>query len=123
MARMLSITRSGEGSGARKRGIDQSMKFGPITLSIMTIALVGFLALFFIVSTTSTSAEGFELHQLEERADKLEDQNQTLEVELSKLQSLDHLEKSIEDSHINFVPVTKVTTIRLTDDSVAVTNQ
>lgn len=121
MARLLSIARAGSAAPAgRKRALAMTMKLGPVTLTILTVALVGLLALFFIVSTTSTSAEGFELHSLEQRADELREQNQQLEVDLSKLRSLDRLEGQLKDSSLNFIPVSKVTTVRLPDDSVAV---
>lgn len=123
MARMLSITRSDNGSLGRKRTLKTPFRLGPVTLSVMTIILVGFLALFFIISTTSTSAEGFELHQMEDRIVELRENNQKLEVELSKLRSLDHLEQSLNESHLNFIPVGQVTAIRLPEDAVAVTNQ
>ncbi|MFH0831142.1 MAG: hypothetical protein V1895_03725 [Parcubacteria group bacterium] len=121
MARLLSIARAGSsGPTGRKRALVVPFKLGPVTLTILTVALVGLLALFFIISTTSTSAEGFELHSLEQRADELHEQNQQLEVDLSKLRSLDRLEQRLNTGNLNFVPVTKVTTLRLPDGSVAV---
>jgi|GEM_PF-2061288 len=133
MSRLLSITRTGatslEGSAGRtaratrQRGITSPFKLGPVTLTILTVAFVGLLALFFIMSTTSTSAEGFELHSLEQRADELSEQNEQLEVDLSKLRSLDRLEKSIDESHLNFVPVTKVSSIRISDEALAASSR
>jgi len=124
MARLLSISRGSTGHtkptrSNRTRAFGNSIKLGPVTLTIMTVGLVGILALFFIVSTTATSAEGFELHSLEQQAKELRDENQRLEVDLSKLRSLDRLEKSIDESKLNFVPVTKVTSIRISDEALA----
>ncbi|MFO0705007.1 MAG: hypothetical protein U0517_03550 [Candidatus Andersenbacteria bacterium] len=125
MARLLSITRSGAtGSGlgaraGRTRALRFPVKLGPVTLTIVTVGLVGILALFFIMSTSTTSAEGFDLHTKEQQADQLREQNEQLEVDLSKLRSIDRLENSLKDSQLNFVPVTKVSTIRLSDETLA----
>ncbi len=129
MARLLSISRAGNtveaGSGraSRQRSFKAPFKLGPVSLTILTVAFVGLLALFFIMSTTATSAEGFQLHSLEQHAQDLREQNEQLEVDLSKLRSIDHLEKSINDSHLNFVPVTHVSTIRITDEALAASSQ
>jgi hypothetical protein len=123
MARLLSITRSETlDPTVRKRTIQMPFRIGPMTLSILTIILIGFLSLFFIISTTTTSAQGFQLHSLEQRALDLREQNQRLEVEASKLRALDKLEQTLKDNKTTFVPVSKVSTIRLPEEAVAVTN-
>jgi hypothetical protein len=121
MARLLSITRSSSlQPTVRKRTFGVPLKIGPVSLSIMTIGMIGFLALFYIIETSITSSEGFKVHQLEERTQELRDENQKLEVEASKLRALDRLEESLKTSDTQFVPVTKVTTVRLPEDAVAV---
>jgi hypothetical protein len=124
MARLLSITRSGSTTTTnRKRGLHVPFKLGPVTLTVMTVGLVGLLALFFIMSTTATSAEGFDLHAKEQQADELKEQNEQLEVDLSKLRSIDRLENSLKESKLNFVPVTKVSTIRISDEALAASSR
>lgn len=119
MARILSISRSAPlDNYARKRDIKTPAKFGPMTLSVLTIGLVGFLTLFYIIETSMTSSEGFKIHQFEQRINELQDKNQQLETEASKLRALDHLENKLDKSSQQFVPVTQVTSIKLPHDTV-----
>ncbi len=124
MARILSITRTNSlDPGRRKKTLQNSFQIGPLSLSVMTICLIGFLALFYIIGTSMTSSKGFEAYQLEQQADELIEQNKALEIEASKLRAIDHLETSLNDSEEVFVPVTKVTTVRLPSKEVAVSGQ
>src|SRR3990172_6830964 len=114
MARLLSITRNAPlDPSLRKREVTEPLKIGPLTLSVLTIGLVGFLTLFYIIETSMTASEGFKIHQYEQRINELNEKNQQLEVEASKLRALDHLEKKLDKSSVQFVPVTQVSTLKL----------
>ncbi len=119
MARLLSITRSTPlDTKLRKRDLTAPLKLGPLSLGVLTVGLVGFLTLFYIIETSMTSSEGFKIHTYEQQVNDLQDKNQQLEVEASKLRALDHLEEKLDKSTLQFVPVTQVSTVKLPHDTV-----
>lgn len=122
MARLLSITRSASlEPNVRKRTMSGSgFKIGPMTLSIVTIGLIGFMTLFYVVQASVGANESFQVHTLEQQSSDLKDQNRQLEVEASKLRSLDGLEKNLKSDQSSFVPARPVASITLPTDDVAV---
>jgi len=91
-----------------------------MTLSIMTIGLIGFLTLFYIIGTSLTSNKGFKVYQLEQKVDELKGKNENLEIEASKLRAIEKLESSLKKEDSQFVPVTKVSSIVIPNEEVAV---
>ncbi len=125
MARMLSITRDrtpAPSPGVRKKTLEGNSKFkiGPLSLSVLTICLIGFLALFYIIGTSLTSNKGFEVYKLEQKADQLKHENKALKIKASELRSLDHLESSLDQKKDVFVPVKQVSAIQILPEEVAV---
>lgn len=125
MARMLSVTRekiSRPGPGVRKKTLPgaSKFKFGPLSLSVITICLIGFLALFYIIGTSLTSNKGFEVYKLEQKAEQLKHENKSLEIKASKLRSLEHLESSLNKGDDVFIPVRAVSAVKITPEEVAV---
>jgi len=118
---MLSISRSGEkGIASRKRNTSVAFKFGPMTLSIMTIAIIGFMALFYVVQASMSSEDAFQIHSLEAQGEELREKNRALETEASQLRALDSIEHKLQSSQRSFVPVSDVITLTLPDEAVAV---
>lgn len=123
MARMLSITRSASlQPGIRKRSLGGGSGFrvGPLTLSVVTVGLIGFMTLFYVVQASVGADESFQVHTLELRSVELQNQNRRLEVEASKLRALDSLERDLKDQRSSYVPARPVASVILPGDDVAV---
>lgn len=121
---MLSITRSASlQPGIRKRsmgGSGSGFRVGPLTLSVVTVGLIGFMTLFYVVQASVGADESFQVHTLEQRSEELRNQNRRLEVEASKLRALDSLERDLKDERSSYVPARPVASVVLPGDDVAV---
>jgi len=121
---MLSITRSANlQHGIRKRSLGgggSGFRIGPLTLSVVTVALIGFMTLFYVVQASVGADESFQVHTLELRSEELQNQNRRLEVEASKLRALDSLERDLKDQRSSYVPARPVASVILPGDDVAV---
>ena len=118
---MLSITRSASlEPSVRKRTMTSGFRIGPMTLSVVTVALIGFMTLFYVVQASVGASESFQIHQLEQKSSDLKDDNRKLELEASKLRALDNLESDLKDQHSSFVPAHPIASVQLPSDDVAV---
>jgi hypothetical protein len=124
MARMLSITRSASlEPGIRKRNLSggsNGFRVGPMTLSVVTVGLIGFMTLFYVVQASVGANESFQVHTLEQRSEELKDDNRRLEVEASKLRALDSLERELKDERSSYQTARPVASVQLPADDVAV---
>ena len=68
--------------------------FGPITRTLLLVLLIGTLGLMYLTQITKTSAYGYQVSELEERRDELQDENESLRVEAARLQSIERVRKS-----------------------------
>ncbi|MBU1167750.1 hypothetical protein KKC60_05090 [Patescibacteria group bacterium] len=117
MARYLTLTKSKSSKrGVRKSSFGQSVKTGPVTLVIATIALFCLLSFFFLAQVFQSSTKGYEVSELEKRIEDLDDENQKLEIQAAELKSLDNIERSVEE--INMVPVQDVVYLEASTDTV-----
>jgi hypothetical protein len=118
---MLSITRSASlEPSIRKRTTTSGFRIGPMTLSVVTVGLIGFMTLFYVVQASVGASESFEIHQLEQQSADLKDDNRRLELEASKLRALDSLEANLKDQKSSFVPAHPVASVQLPPEDVAV---
>ena len=68
--------------------------FGPITRTLLLVIVVGTLGLMYLTQITKTSAYGFQIAQLEDRRNELQDKNESLRVETARLQSIERVRNS-----------------------------
>ena len=85
-------------SGVRKRTINPEIKLGPLSLKFATIVLLAVAALFYLAQSTQSSAQKYELMQLNVSKNQLETQTKELEVEAARLKSLNEIKKSTQSS-------------------------
>ena len=107
MARYLTLATYGSGKkGKRRKTIKSSLKTGPVTLAIVTVVLTCFVALMFLRQVFDSSTKGFEITELQQQIDGLEQDNARLEIEAAKLKSFENLED--EAKKLNMEPTKAV---------------
>lgn len=71
-----------------------SASLGPVTTTLFFVAIIAVLALMYLTQVTKTSVYGYEINQLEEEQQALTEQQQELEAEAARLQSVARIEDS-----------------------------
>ena len=72
----------------------QAKGLGPISNSLMIGILVSALGLMYLTQVTKTSSYGYQVNDLDNRRTELVQENQTLQVESARLQSLERIKNS-----------------------------
>lgn len=108
MARFLTLTSSGKiRRGRRKKTIrTKGIKVGPVALCFVTVVLVCLLSLFYLAQSNKISTKGYEIRELEEKLEALQEENHKLELKAAELQSVKYIEEEVK--HLNMVPVEEV---------------
>ena len=70
------------------------LKLGPVSASILTIALISVLALLYLNQITKTSVFGYQKTDLESKRNKIVAVKEELEVEAARLQSIQQIQSS-----------------------------
>jgi hypothetical protein len=70
------------------------LKLGPVSASILTIALVSLLALLYLNQITKTSVFGYQKTDLETQRNKIVAVKEELQVEAARLQSVQQVQSS-----------------------------
>lgn len=84
-------------SMGRNRNLEahsSSKTLGPVSSALFLIAIVGVLSLLYLTQVTKTSVYGYETNQLKEEQAQLLEQQQELQVEAARLQSVARVENS-----------------------------
>lgn len=69
-------------------------QLGPVSHALLIGLILTGLGLLYLVQITRTSVYGFEVNTLRQTHEQLSQQNQTLQVEAARLQSLERIESS-----------------------------
>lgn len=83
-----------------------TLTIGPVSLSFVTIILVLILAVFYLVFSTQLTSRGYELEKIKAKKVELLAENERLEIETSRLQSLRKIEEAAKE--VKMVPTEKV---------------
>lgn len=92
--------------GVRKKTTKEPVRFGRITVSVITILILFLLGLFYILQVNEVSTMGYEINNNDHRIRELEDQEKQLKVEEAKLKALQGLEGEIEK--LNYDPADNI---------------
>jgi hypothetical protein len=76
------------------------LNLGPVSVSFLTIATVSVLALLYLTQITKTNVFGQKVSELKVRRDKIVAEQQSLEVEAARLQSIQQIQSSKAVSHL-----------------------
>ena len=71
-----------------------SKSMGPVTTTLFFVAIIAVLALLYLTQVTKTSVYGYEINRLDEEQQALLEQQQELQVEAARLQSVARIEDS-----------------------------
>lgn len=97
-------------SGVRKRTIGREIKVGPLSLQFISVIILAALALLYLAQSTQSASKNYKVHELENKKIQLEQNNERLEVESTRLKSLNEVknkaeEMKLEDANkINYLP-------------------
>lgn len=83
--------------GLRRRTIGRDLKFGPVSIKFITVALVFVAALFYIVQNMQASAQKYHVMQLSNIRDELQLKTRELEVESARLKSLNTIQENAQN--------------------------
>lgn len=74
--------------------VDRARTLGPVSNTIILIALACLIGLLYLTQVTKTNSYGYTINSLQERQAELKDQRADLEVSSARLQSLDRVAAS-----------------------------
>lgn len=80
--------------GFRKRTIKKEVKIGPVSIKFLTIALITVGALLYLAQSAQTSAQKYQIMQLEGQKKEVEAKSKDLEIEAARLKSLNEIKNS-----------------------------
>jgi cell division protein FtsL len=106
MARFFSQGDLGGRRGKKRRAIDQELRVGPVSVRFITIALVTVLSIIYLAQSNTAATKGYQLKELQKEQQELALENERLEVESSRLRSLDRIKDTAQEKKM--VPVDKV---------------
>ena len=78
--------------------INRQLKLGPISVRFVTVAILIIAALFYLAQTTQSATKNYRLRELDEQKSKLQDENDRLEAEATRLKSLSEIKKVTENA-------------------------
>jgi cell division protein FtsL len=67
---------------------------GPVANAMLLIAVLAIMGLIYLTQITKTSVFGFEVSELKDKKQALEEQNQNLRIEHARLQAVERIEQS-----------------------------
>lgn len=82
-----------------KRGI----RFGPVSLGFITVILFSLISLFYLAQSNQITTKGYVLRELEVEKSKILSENERLQVEAARLESLNKISSKAEE--LSMVPV------------------
>jgi hypothetical protein len=85
----------------------RAITLGPVSVSFVMIAVVSLLALLYLTQITKTSVLGYKVSELQQRQIKLQSDQQALEIEAARLQSIKEIQGSAAVSSL--VPTVNTT--------------
>jgi hypothetical protein len=83
------------------------LKLGPVSTSLVAVAIVAVLALGYLNQITKTSVFGYQVRELQTQRDSVVSAKKELEVEAARLTSIQQIQNS--DVARGLVPTTQVT--------------
>ncbi len=101
MGRLLTITQSNNlQPGVQKRTFSPQIKIGPVSLTFINIILICLLALLYLIQSNQLLTKGYKIKQLEEKKLEILSENEDLQVEATRLQSIKEIETGIGESQM-----------------------
>ncbi len=90
---MLLSETNNQMAGQRRRTLTRSIHFGTISLKFVFIGLLAAVALLYLAQSTRGATRANEFRLLEEKKKGLEDDRERLEIEATRLKTLESIQK------------------------------
>ena len=82
--------------GVRKRTVNRSVHVGPLSLRFITIIMFAAVALFYLAQSTQSATKSYTIYGLELKKDELAKENERLEIETTRLKSLQKIQEGVD---------------------------
>jgi hypothetical protein len=66
----------------------KGLKMGPVSLGFITVLIFSLVSLFYLAQSNQITTKGYALQELEQQKDKILSENERLQVEAARLESL-----------------------------------
>ena len=83
--------------GKKRRVVDQGLKIGPVSVRFATIAVITILSIIYLAQSNATATKGYELKSLQQEKEEVTLENERLEVEASRIRSLNNIKETAEE--------------------------
>jgi len=80
----------------------KSIKFGPVSLGFITVLLFSLISLFYLAQSNQITTRGYVIKELEVEKAKILSENERLQVESARLESLNKISEKAEE--LSMVP-------------------
>lgn len=96
--------------GTRKRTIGREIKIGPLSLQFITVIILAALALLYLAQSTQSASKNYKVRELEDKKIILQEENERLEIESTRLKSLNEIKNKTQDMQlqenntVNYLP-------------------
>ena len=82
--------------GIRKRTLNRTFQFGPVSIQFVTLIILAAAALFYLAQSTASATRSYKTRELEQKKVKLMEETERLKIESVRLKSLKELQSSVE---------------------------
>lgn len=88
------------------RNYKSNFRLGKVSFALVVVALVFVFSLLYLSQSNKMALRGYDIAELEKQKEELLEERERLEIESSRLQSIQQIESGLKDS--NMVPVKKI---------------
>ncbi|MFH1508885.1 MAG: hypothetical protein ABIE68_01855 [bacterium] len=122
MGRYITLTNSADTIyGRRKATIKNKIQAGPVSLTVVTIVILGLVSLFYLAQMFYTTTVGYDIADLETQREELLESNEKLELQVADMKSYKTIKE--EATKLNMVPTKDSVMLTKTSSTFAVANR
>ena len=81
----------------------RGFKMGPVSLGFITVLIFSLISLFYLAQSNQITTKGYALQELQEEQSKVLSENERLQVEAARLESLNKASQKAKD--LSMVPI------------------
>lgn len=95
----------------------KGLRFGPVALGFVTVLIFSLISLFYLAQSNQITTKGYALQELQQQEDKVISENERLQVEAARLESLNKAKEKA--GSLSMVPVKELKYFSSTDLALA----
>lgn len=89
--------------GLQKRTIGARLRLGSVSIRFVLIAILAVVTLFYLTQSTQSATKNYKIRELEDEQNKLQQEQERLEVEVIRLKSLNEIKNSTQNLNMEEV--------------------